>query len=88
MFAIKQPPKIIFGENSIKEFIFPNNCLVITSKGAKSRDWLDYLHLNNYLLFDDVESNPSIETTKRIISKFQNKQFSSIIGTSVITPFV
>jgi len=37
MYTIKQPNRIIFGKNSAKEFNFPKNCLVITSKGAKSR---------------------------------------------------
>ena len=41
MNSIKQPNFIIFGKNSIDEFNFPANCLVITSKGAKSRGWLD-----------------------------------------------
>ena len=80
MFVIKQPPKIIFGENSVKEFDFPQNCLVITSSGAQSRGWLDYLDLDGYLLFDKVEPNPSLETAQKIISEFQNQSFSTVIG--------
>jgi len=80
MWSIKQPPKIIFGKNSVKEFLFPDKCLVITSKGTRSRGWLEYARLNNQIVFDDVESNPSFETTEKIISKFQNHDFSHIIG--------
>ena len=80
MWSIKQPPKIIFGENSVNEFTFPEKCLVITSKGAKSRGWLNYSGLTNQIIFDDVEPNPSIETTEKIITKFQNKDFTHIIG--------
>jgi len=80
MFTIKQPSKIIFGKNSVKEFTFPQNCLIITSKGAKSRGWIDYLDLKNYVLFDNVEPNPSIDTAEKIISEFKSKNFSSIIG--------
>ncbi len=80
MWTIKQPSKIIFGENSVNEFTFPEKCLVITSKGAKSRGWLDYSGLTNQMIFDDVEPNPSIETTKKIILKFQNSDFTHIIG--------
>lgn len=80
MFTIKQPPKIIFGKNSAKEFIFPQNCLIITSKGAKSRGWIDYLDLKNYVLFDNVEPNPSLNIAEKIISEFNSKNFSSIIG--------
>ena len=80
MFAIKQPSKIIFGENTVKEFNFPQNCLVITSKGSQSRGWLDYLALDDYLLFDKVEPNPSLETAQKIISEFQHQSFSTVIG--------
>jgi len=80
MLVIKQPSKIIFGKNSVKKFSFPEKCLVITSKGAKSRGWLDYSGLNNQIIFDQVESNPSIETTEKIISKFQNYDFTHIVG--------
>jgi succinate semialdehyde reductase len=80
VWTVKQPPKIIFGENSVNEFKFPEKCLVITSKGAKSRGWLDYSELTNHLIFDNVEPNPSIETTTKIISKFQKSDFTHIIG--------
>jgi len=80
VWTIKQPPKIIFGENSVREFKFPEKCLIITSKGAKSRGWLDYSGLTNQLIFDSIEPNPSIETTTEIISKFQNSDFTHIIG--------
>jgi len=80
VWTIKQPSKIIFGQNSVNEFKFPEKCLVITSKGTKSRGWLDYSGLTNQIIFDDVEANPSIETTQKIISEFQNSDFTHIIG--------
>ena len=80
MWTVKQPSKIIFGENSVNEFIFPEKCLVITSRGAKSRGWLNYSGLTNQIIFDDVDPNPAIETTQKIISKFQNSDFTHIIG--------
>ena len=80
MWTIKQPPKILFGKHSVKEFSFPDKCLVITSKGARSRGWLEYAGLNNHIVFDDVEPNPSLETTEKIIFKFQDFDFSHIVG--------
>jgi len=80
MYTIKQPNTIIFGINSAKEYSFPDNCLIITSSGSKKRGWIDYLELKNYQIFDNVESNPSIETTEKIIQDFSKKDFSSIIG--------
>ena len=80
MYKIIQPPSIIFGKHSARNYSFPENCLVITSKGSISRGWLEYLKLNNYYIFDKVEPNPDIETTEGIISEFRNSNFSSIIG--------
>jgi len=65
--------------NSIKEFSFEKNCLIITSSGTKSRGWLDYLNIKNYEIFDSVEPNPSMETVKKILSKY-DQTFSSVIG--------
>ena len=62
------------------DYSFPQNCLVITSKGAISRGWLEYLKLNDYHIFDKVEPNPSIKTTEDVISEFRNSNFSSIVG--------
>jgi succinate semialdehyde reductase len=80
MWTIKQPSKIIFGKNSANKFTFPTKCLVISSKGARTRGWLDYVGLNDHLIFDEVEPNPSIETTEKIISKFQKYDFTHIVG--------
>ena len=79
MHSIRQPKEIIFGRNSCHQFDFPSNALVITSSGAKSRGWLDYLKIQNYDIFDSVESNPSMETVNKIISEF-TQNYSSIIG--------
>ena len=80
MYKITQPPSIIFGKHSARNYSFPENCLVITSKGSISRGWLEYLKLNDYYIFDKVEPNPGIETTEGIISEFRNSNFSSVIG--------
>ena len=80
MFQIKQPSRIIIGKNSCQNFQFDDNCLVITSPGTKKRGWLDYLNVKNFLLFDDVEPNPSIETTNKIIDKFSKSEITNVIG--------
>jgi len=80
VWTIKQPPKILLGKNSVKEFLFPDKCLVITSSGARSRGWFEYSGLNNQLIFDNVESNPSLETAEKIITQFQNSDFSHVVG--------
>ena len=80
MWIIKQPSEIIFGEDSSTYFSYPKKCLIITSKGTKSRGWLEHLKINNKHVFDCVEPNPSIETASKIISEFQNVNFSHVVG--------
>ena len=75
MFKITQPPVIMFGRHSARDYSFPQNCLVITSKGAISRGWIDYLKPKNFSIFDEVEPNPSMETVEKIISQFKNENF-------------
>ena len=80
MFGIKQPSTIIFGKYSARDYKIPKDSLVVTSSGAKSRNWLEYIGLTNSYIYDNVESNPSIETTEEIISEFSNSNFSNVIG--------
>ena len=80
MFSIKQPREIVFGKNSAHTYKYPKNLLIITSPGAKKRNWLEYLQLKNYYIFDKVEPNPSIDITTDIINEFHSTNFSNIIG--------
>ena len=80
MFTIKQPSTIIFGKYSAQEYKLPKDSLVVTSVGAKSRGWLEYLKLVDCYHYDNVESNPSIGTSEQIISEFSDSNFSNIIG--------
>lgn len=79
MYTIRQPPKIIFGENSSQYFDFPKNTLLITSKGAKSRGWLDHIKIKDFEIFDSTEPNPSMNTVDKILSEFKNN-FSLVVG--------
>ena len=80
MFTIKQPSTIIFGKYSSQDYKIPKDSLVVTSSGAKSRNWLEYVGLTDSYIYDNIESNPSIETTEQIMSEFSNSNFSNIIG--------
>jgi len=80
MYTIKQPSEIIIGKNSVQKYDLDENSLLITSSGAKKRNWLSYLKIEPKLIFDDVESNPSIDTVEKILEMYQNEKISSIIG--------
>ena len=75
-----QPQFIHFGTGAAHDYHYPSNSLIITSKGAISRGWIDYLKIKNFSIFDEIEPNPSIEIVENIISQFKNENFSSIIG--------
>ena len=77
MFTIKQPPNIVYGKNSASEYNFPKNSLLITSSGAKNRNWFSYINFEPSLIYDQVEPNPSIETVNKIIEIFQKKDFNA-----------
>ena len=80
MNIIKQPNNIKFGRDSARDYEYPDKSLVITSKGATGRGWLEYTNLQNKMHYDDVEPNPSLDTAEKIISKFKNKDVECIIG--------
>ena len=80
MKIIKQPNNIKFGLGAAKDFSCPEKSLVITSKGASSRGWLNYTNLEKQKCFHDVEPNPSLDTAKKIISNFKNANIECVIG--------
>ena len=80
MWKIIQPPSIYFDTGSAREYRYPPNSLIITSKGAISRGWIDYIKIKNFSIFDEVKPNPSFETVENIISQFKAENFSHIIG--------
>ena len=80
MYEIKQPSNIIMGKNSCAEFEFDENCLIITSPGAKARGWLEYLGIKKFLIYDKVESNPCIEICSDIMDEFSKSKISNVVG--------
>jgi len=80
MNTIKQPKEIIFGTNSVNDYDFPKKSLLITSKGSKKRGFVEYLNLEDFLIFEKVENNPSLDIVNHIINEFRNSNFSTIIG--------
>ncbi len=80
MWKITQPDSIHFDTGVAREYHYPSNSLIITSKGAISRGWIDYMKIKNFTIFDEVKPNPSFETVENIISQFKDENFSHIIG--------
>lgn len=75
-----QPPEIRYGLNSAQNFKYPTNSLIITSKNAISRGWIDYLKIKDNYIYDDVEPNPSVDNIEKINLEFGQVDFSCVIG--------
>lgn len=75
-------PKIInFGKNALSETQYPKNALVITTAPPDvSSKWLSRMKITDYMLFDKVEPEPSIETVNKVISEYKQKSPSMFIG--------
>jgi malonic semialdehyde reductase len=75
-------PKIInFGKNALSETQYPKNALVITTAPPEvSSRWLSRMKITDYMLFDKVEPEPSIETVNKVIAEYRPKNPSMFIG--------
>jgi succinate semialdehyde reductase len=75
-------PKIInFGKNALSETQYPKNALVITTAPPDvSSRWLARMKITDYMLFDKVEPEPSIETVNKVIAEYKPKNPSMFIG--------
>ena len=75
------PKKIEFGENALSEAEYPKNALVVTTAPpALSDKWLDKMGIKDYMLFDKVTPEPSIDDVNALISEYKEKKPSVLIG--------
>jgi len=81
MHTIRIPPIIKFGENALGETEYPRNALVVTTAPPElSGKWLNKMGIQDYMLFDKVTPEPSIDDVKAVISEFKEKDPSVLIG--------
>ena len=81
MNTVRMPKVIQFGENALSEADYPKNALVVTTVPPElSSKWLDRMGIQDYLLFDKVLPEPSIEMVNQVISEYKDKKISAMIG--------
>ena len=81
MHTIKIPSVINFGENALGETEYPKNALVVTTTPPElSGKWLDKMGIQDYMLFDKVTPEPSIDDVNTVISEYKEKNPSVLIG--------
>ena len=81
MYTVRIPKVIQFGENALTEADYPKNALVVTTVPPElSSKWLERMGIQDYLLFDKVLPEPSIEMVNQVISEYKDKKISAMIG--------
>ena len=81
MYAVKIPKIINFGKNALGETQYPKNALVVTTAPPPiSEKWLGKMGIKDYMLFDKVTPEPSIDDVKTVIAEFKDKNPSVLIG--------
>ncbi len=81
MHTVRIPSVIKFGENALGETEYPKNALVVTTAPPElSGKWLDKMGIQDYMLFDKVTPEPSIDDVNALVSEFKNKKPSALIG--------
>ena len=81
MDTVRIPKVIQFGEDALSQAEYPKNALVVTTVPPNLSDkWLGKMGIQDYLLYDKVQPEPSIEMVKEVIEEYKSKNISAMIG--------
>ncbi len=81
MYTVRIPKVIKFGKNALGETEYPKNALVVTTVPPELSDkWLAKMGIKDYMLYDQVKPEPSIDDVNAVISQFKDKNPSALIG--------
>jgi len=81
MHTVRIPKVIQFGENVLSEAEYPKNALVVTTAPIElSGKWLDRMGIQDYMVYDKVTPEPSIDDVNTVIAKYKEKKPSVLIG--------
>jgi len=79
--TVRIPKVIQFGEDVLSQAEYPKNALVVTTVPPELSDkWLGKMGIQDYLLYDKVQPEPSIEMVKEVIEEYKSKNISAMIG--------
>jgi len=81
MDTVRIPKVIQFGEDALSQAEYPKNALVVTTVPSELSDkWLGKMGIQDYMLYDKVQPEPSIEMVKEVIEEYKSKNISAMIG--------
>ncbi len=81
MDTVRIPKVINFGEDALGQTEYPRNALVVTTVPPELSDkWLAKMGIQDYMLYDKVTPEPSIDDVNAVISQFKERDPSVLIG--------
>ncbi len=81
MDTVRIPKVIQFGEDALSQAEYPKNALVVTTVPPELSDkWLGKMGIQDYILYDKVQPEPSIEMVNEVIEEYKSKNISAMIG--------
>ena len=81
MDTVRLPKVIQFGEDALSQAEYPKNALVVTTVPPELSDkWIGKMGIQDDILYDKVQQEPSIEMVKQVIDEYKSKNISAMIG--------
>jgi hypothetical protein len=72
--TVRMSKTINFGKDTLSETQYSKNVLVVTiAPPDVSAKWLARMKIQDYMLYDKVEPEPSIETVNKVMAEFKPK---------------
>lgn len=81
MHTVRIPKIINFGKDALSQTEYPRNALIVTTVPPELSDkWTTRMGIKDFMLYDKVTPEPSIEDVNAVISQFKDKDPSVLIG--------
>ena len=81
MHTVRIPKVINFGEDALGQTEYPRNALIVTTVPPELSDkWTAKMGIKDYMLYDRVTPEPSIDDVNSVISEFKDRDPSVLIG--------
>ncbi len=81
MHTVRMPKIINFGKDALSSTEYPRNALIVTTVPPELSDkWIAKMGIKDYMLYDKVTPEPSIDDVNAVISEFRDRDPSILIG--------
>ena len=81
MHTVRIPKIINFGKDALSQTEYPRNALIVTTVPPELSDkWIAKMGIKDFMLYDNVTPEPSIEDVHAVVSQFKDRDPSVLIG--------